>query len=215
MTDNKNTSAYWDERFGTGDWLDDGGREQTRRYAEALVGQWALSAGFDGTVMDFGCALGDAIPVYQAALPRARFLALDHSGDAIKQCRADYGELAEFSQGDQHDVPAVDVIIASHILEHISDDIEVARTLLGKCRDLYIVVPYREDPLWHEHVRAYDEHRFEELGAYNWQVFPKEQFRLTWQTFCHYYLKNLVRPLLGRRIVRPAKAIMYHFQNDV
>ncbi len=211
MTDNKNTSEYWDKRFGTGDWSDEGGRDQTRKYAETLVEHWSIEPDFAGTVLDFGCALGEAIPVYKAALPKARFIGLDHSGDAVGKCRTAYGDLAEFRQGDHSAVPEVDVIIASHILEHVTDDLEIARTLLARCRDLYIVVPYREDPLWHEHVRSYDEARYDDLGPCRWQVYDKEPFKLTWSVFVHMHLKNLLRPLFGKKVVRPAKAIMYHF----
>ncbi len=213
MSDNKNSSEYWDDRFGSGDWTDEGGRDQTRNYAHTLSEQWSLTQDFTGTVMDFGCALGDAIPVYQAALPKARFLGLDHSGDAVEKCRQVYGELAEFQRGDQDDVPEVDVIIASHILEHITADLEIVKVLLTKCKDLYIVVPYREDPLWHEHVRSYDETRYEALGPYEWRVFNKEAFKLTWHVIFHIYLKNILRPLMGRKTVKPAKAIMYHFSS--
>ena len=149
MTDNKNTKAYWDARFGSGDWNEEGGSEQTRQYAGALVLQWRIPANFSGTVLDFGCALGEAIPVYKRALPAAKFIGLDHSEDAIAKCEAAYGDLAEFIQGDHDAVPEVDVIVASHILEHITDDVAIVKALRSRCRDLYVVVPYREDPLWH------------------------------------------------------------------
>ncbi len=211
MIDNKNTSEYWDDRFGSGDWNEHGGQGQTTKYARTLVAQWSITPDFTGKILDFGCALGDAIPVYKTALPAAQLMGLDHSLDAITKCRQNYGELAEFQQGDHDDVPEVDVIVASHVMEHITDDVEIVKVLLTKCKDLYIVVPYREDPLYHEHVRTYDETRYAELGQYEWRVFDKAPYQLTWHLMYHMHLKNILRPLVGKKIVKPARAIMYHF----
>jgi len=213
MVDTKNSSQYWDARFDSGDWTDHGGREQTIKYAHLLVSQWSIASDFCGTILDFGCALGDAIPVYKEAIPKAKFIGLDHSGDAIKQCREKYAKVADFIEGDQGAVPRVDVIITSHTMEHISDDLNIVKTLLTKCRELYVVVPYREDPLFHEHVRAYDEARYDKLGAHTNRVFESEFYSFTWPIVYHVHLKNILRPLFGRKIVRPSKAIMYHFVN--
>ena len=61
---NINTKEYWDDRFGSGNW-GRGGRRQTFEYAKANVDQLRIPEDFNGTILDFGCALGDAIPVYK------------------------------------------------------------------------------------------------------------------------------------------------------
>ena len=131
MNNNLNSERYWDQRFSTGHWDNVGGRDHTRLYATALVDHLDIPPEFPGTILDFGCALGDAIPVYLEAYPKSELWGLDHSKSAISKCRTTYGNVAKFIHGNQNDVPLVDVIIASHILEHIEDDHEVARKLMG------------------------------------------------------------------------------------
>ncbi len=214
MRKNVNTAEYWDGRFATGDWDDDGGRRQTVNYARALLPHVDLPRDFSGTILDFGCALGDAMPVYSEAWPKAKCIGLDHAAAAVEQGRSSYGALAEFVQVDHLTAPRADVIIASHVLEHMDDDLGVARALLERCRDLYIVVPYREEPLFHEHLRAYDEHRFDELGPVRWKVFPKEPVRIDRRHLVDIWAKNLIRPLLGRPRKRIARAIVYHLHAE-
>ena len=210
MNDNINTREYWDERFGSGDWDDKRGRAHSRAYARTFIDHWHIPTGFDGTVLDFGCALGDAIPLYRAALPGARFVGVDHSGDAVAKCRARYGEVAEFAQGDHTNLPPADIIVTSHTMEHVSDDQDVVRALRERCRVLYVVVPYREHPLKKEHLRAYDEGTYDAIGPDARAVYPAFPF-WTWEIFRDHRLKNLVRPLLGRRRVPVPMAIMYRF----
>jgi ubiquinone/menaquinone biosynthesis C-methylase UbiE len=211
LQDNLNSESYWDERFSTGDWDTAGGRLQTRQYAIALIKHLDIPKDFGGSILDFGCALGDAIPVYREACPKAELWGLDHSLEAISQCQKEYGDMAKFIQGDQKDIPFFDKIIASHILEHIQDDHEVVRKLLSCCRDLYIIVPFRETPLCSEHFHFYDEHYYQPVGKYTWKVFPNSPNTRTWSFFFENYLKNFLRPFLGRKRVQRWKVIMFHF----
>jgi hypothetical protein len=213
MSSNLNSEEYWDQRFSTGHWDDVGGRDQTRLYATVLVDHLDIPRDFPGTILDFGCALGDAIPVYREAFPNSGFLGLDHSESAVSKCRSTYGEVAEFIHGDQNDVPPVDVIIASHILEHIDNDQEVATKLLSCCRDLYIVVPFRENPLCKEHVHYYDENYYRSVGEYSWKVFPKLPGNWTPGPLFDNYLKNFFRFLLGKKRVQRKKVVLFHFSS--
>jgi len=211
MQDTLNSESYWDQRFSSGDWYEAGGRLQTRQYAMALVNHLEIPKDFGGSILDFGCALGDAIPVYKEACPGAELWGLDHSLEAISKCQKEYGDLAKFIQGDQNDIPFCDKIIASHILEHIQDDHEVVRQLLSCCHDLYIVVPFRETPLCSEHCNFYDEHYYEPIGKFTWKVFPNNPNIRTWGFFLENYLKNFLRPFLGRKRVQRWKVILFHF----
>jgi len=171
-----------------------------------------LRSDFSGTLLDFGCGLGDSMAVYRSHFPEARLIGVDISEKAIEICRATYSHLAEFIQGDVHAVPVVDVIISSNVLEHLDNDIDVARRLLSRCAQLYVVVPYKEEIcLNNEHVNSYDQRHFESLGVHEWYIIPSQQkwISLAYSIYC----KNLLRAFSGRRLVRRPRQIMFCFQS--
>jgi len=167
---NINTKEYWEERFRSGNW-GRGGRKQTLEYAKANVSQIRVPENFTGTILDFGCALGDAIPVYRAKYPKAKVSGYDISQKAIDYCRKKYGSMTDFYTGDINEIPDKDIIIASHVMEHIVNDKELVRDLLDKCKELYVFVPYMESPLYHEHVNRYDINYYTELKPIDNRIF--------------------------------------------
>lgn len=213
---NVNTRSYWDHRFISGDWENKGGRGQTEDFARDVASRLQLSRHFEGTILDFGCGLGDAIPIYRSWFPRAKLIGMDLSENAVTLARQRYGDIAEFIQGDFTSAPTVDVIVTSAVFEHLSDDRTVARHLLGKCQDLYIVVPYRERIIpGREHVNSYTEDYFNDLGCCDWSVFVSRGWsQYGYALWVNIYLKNCLRPLLGKRIIRRAKMIMFHLCNE-
>ncbi|MCX7424611.1 MAG: class I SAM-dependent methyltransferase [Planctomycetia bacterium] len=213
MGPNVNTEIYWDGRFASGDWEASNGRRQTRLFAAEQAHLLRLPEDFAGSILDFGCGLGDAIPVYKRRFPRATFLGLDHSKTAIELCRQHYGELATFIHGDRDRVPEVDVIVASNILEHLDDDVLTAETLLTKCSDLYIFVPYKENPLHHEHVNSYDKDYFASFEPCEVKVYAARGYsEYGRRRVINIYMKNFVRPFLGKRLVRRHRQIMFHIR---
>ena len=210
---NINTKEYWDKRFLSGDWEDKRGRRQTKQFAESQVHYFKIAHDFAGVILDFGCGLGDAMPVYRATYPNASLIGIDISEAAIVRCREIYGDYATFIQGDHTKVPKVDVIIASNVFEHLSNDIEIAIQLLTKCKDLYIIVPYRENVnLGNEHIRSYDKHHFRGIGNYDFSIFFSKGWGSSgWKSWIDVYLKNILRSLFGRKIVHASRQIMYHF----
>src|ERR1035437_8072308 len=121
-----NSKEYWEARFSLGDWEDRGGREQTKVFTQTQRMHLKLPPAFSGTLLDFGCGLGDAMPLHHAAYPNATLIGVDVSGAAIAKCITEYGRIAKYIEGDHSSVPDVDVIIASNVLEHLSDDVSVA-----------------------------------------------------------------------------------------
>ncbi len=209
---NINTREYWERKFAIGDWQAKGGRDQTASFARTHVRYLPIPSDFSGTILDFGCALGDALPVYRAAYRRASLIGMDISGAAIAQCQDRYGAIARFVRGDYTDVPPVDVIIASNVFEHLSNDRKVAAHLLTKCHDLFIVTPYREavSPGM-EHVNCYRRDSFRALDCRDCIVFPSRGWSpCGWNLWFHIYLKNAVRSFWGKPIVRRPKQIMFH-----
>jgi hypothetical protein len=211
---NINTQAHWEKRFTSGDWSAVGGNEQTKHFAEAQAKRIRLSRNFRGTLVDFGCGEGDALPVFKAAWPHASCIGIDFSQAAIAHARMRHGDFAEFMVGDHESCPCADVIIASNVMEHLDDDIAVASALQTRCRDLYIIVPFEEQHLIEEHVRRYDKRSFSSLEVLTLTVFACRGWshygflRRMWQV----YAKNLLRPLFGRAKLKPRLQAMYHIQ---
>lgn len=210
---NVNTKDYWDKRFSSGDWENKRGRIQTRQFAETQVKYLKIAQNFSGTIIDYGCGLGDAMPVYRAAYPYASLVGMDISEVAIKKCREIYGEIAKFIQGDYTEVPEVDVIIASNIFEHLSNDIRIADYFLSKCHDLFIITPYREllTP-GAEHINSYDEGYFQALRSYDYLIYASKGWgEAGWRIWFNIHMKNTFRPIFGKKTVSRPKQIMFHF----
>lgn len=210
MAENINTKEYWDRRFAAGDWERRHGRWQTASFAEAQVPLLNLGRDFHGTLLDFGCGLGDAIPVYRRAFPRARLIGTDISAEAIRKCEQRYGATATFIQGDHTVVPNVDVIVASNVFEHLSNDKAIAAALLRRCRSLYVVVPYREWPLFDEHINTYDETSFDHLNVVERRIFKSKgwtEYGLS--LLINVYARNIGRMLWGKPPRRRSMQIMF------
>lgn len=213
---NLNSEDYWDQRFSSEDWENKQGRWQTESFAKGQMEIIHIDQNFDGTILDFGCGLGDAIPVYNKKFPKAKLIGVDISGTAVEKCTKRFGNIATFIHGDHEVVPFVDIIIASNVFEHLDNDLMVAHCLLSKCRHLFITVPYRESPLCSEHVNTYDELYYSVLNPHNIVIFncigwTQYGFVGLWYNI---YFKNLARLFLGKKLLRRAKQIMYMFENN-
>ncbi|WP_411893496.1 class I SAM-dependent methyltransferase [Winogradskyella sp. A2] len=168
--ENINTKDYWESRFKSKNWGKSGNR-QTKEYAIANVSKMSLSKNFNGSILDYGCALGDAIPIYHKAFPNAKLRGIDFSRIAIKTCENNYGNIAKFESGNYEIVKKQDIIIASHVMEHLTDDKIVVDELLSRCNELYIFVPYMENPLYIEHVNYYEEDYYDDFEVLEKKVF--------------------------------------------
>jgi len=212
-TDNINTKSYWESRFSTGDWEEKGGRKQTSSFAASQNKHLRIPKNFDGVIVDFGCGLGDAIPVYHRYFPNAKLVGLDVSEVAIEKCKNYFGYIAQFKHGSYYDCPISDVIVASNVFEHLSEDINIARELLKKCRELYIIVPYKENPLCSEHLRIYDENYFREIGEYEYTIFPSlgwSEYGLSWIKL---NINNILRKICGKKTNLRKMQIMFIFKS--
>ena len=210
---NINTKAYWEKRFSSGDWENKNGRKQTKDFALAQIRNFDLPNKFSGSILDFGCGLGDSFPIYKNAYPNAKLMGIDISISAIEKCKEKYGSFGTFISGTQEDVPMVDVIISSNVFEHLTDDIEIAKKLIEKCNKLFIIVPYKENILpGNEHVNTYDEFYFQEIGTYDYKIFVSKGWGEHGLTLIYeIYLKNILRLLFGKPLVKRSKQIMFIF----
>ena len=215
MADNVNTRNYWERRFSSGDWEAKRGSWQTQSFARGQIPFIHLKKDFKGTLLDFGCGLGDAMPVYKERYPKATLIGVDISQAAINICSERYGSFASFIQGDFSSVPRADVIITSNVLEHLDGDRKIASHLLSRSGHLYVITPYKENPLTSEHVRTYDEHYFKDVGDCSYKVFPCvgwSQFGMN-DLWYQARIKNIARFFLRRRLIRRNMQILFHFVN--
>ena len=219
---NINTFEYWDRRFSSGDWEEKKGREQTLAFAEEQVARLELKKSFSGTILDFGCGLGDAMLPYRKAYPDAKLIGVDFSMQAIAKCRQKYAHLATFIVGSFGDIPAVDVIVSSNVFEHLSDDESIANSLLKKCQRLFIIVPYKESlkaAVEHEHVNSYDEASFSSLPCLRKEVFFSAGLTgLNWAKILYQvWFKNIFRWVIRRKIAKhvPQREILFEFKGEL
>lgn len=211
---NVNTRNYWDQRYGQGDWERAGGYSQTRQFAQAFVPLVELDASFRGTICDFGCGAGDAMPVFRGAFPDARLVGIDFSKEAVDLARRRFGDIAEFVCGGVAETPGADIIVASNVMEHLSDDEAVVEDLLARCDAAYVIVPYRERiDSFAEHVRSYDRRSYSRLRPRRVQVVAvdgwSQQGKDLW---LHIHLKNIARLCLGRATRRRSLQVLYAFE---
>jgi SAM-dependent methyltransferase len=216
MRENLNTRSYWEHRFSTGDWEKNKGRNQTSNFARGQLPYLQIEKTFNGTILDFGCGLGDAIPIYKENFPDAKLLGMDISESAIEICKREYGSIGTFFQGTADDALNVDVIIASNVIEHLDDDKKIITTLLSKCNKLFVIVPYNEEPLHPEHVNKYTEKYFSGVSKYDYKIFKCHGWSFIGFKELYYgvYFKNIFRFLLGRPLVRQRKQIIFCFPGN-
>ena len=213
--ENVNSAEYWNHRFGTGDWARLGGFHQTQWFAQAQVGHYGIDMTFAGSLCDFGCGAGDAFPVYSRAFPSATLIGVDFAADGIELAKQRYGKLAQFVCGDIAQVPVVDVIVCSNVIEHIEDDVALARQLLQRCARLLVVVPYRERDLISEHLRSYDEHSFDALSPLRYKIFTTRGWsEYGLELYWDIYAKNVPRALLRRPLRVRNRQILFEFRGS-
>ena len=107
---NINTYEYWERRFRSGGW-NNNGRRQTFDNAIANVTQRPIGSNFTGKLLDFGCAQGNAIPVYRKNYPEARLSGYDISDSAITYCRRKYESQVKFYAGDFNNIEPVKIFV--------------------------------------------------------------------------------------------------------
>jgi len=127
-----------------GAWEKNKGRQQTKLFAY-YFDQVITFPDQKFTLLDVGCALGQAAAFFSRRYPNASISATDISEVAISRCKRHYGELAHFFTADIENVSGFfDVIYCSNVLEHFLDFEEKTRKLTSCCKQLCIMVPYNE-----------------------------------------------------------------------
>lgn len=195
---NINTSGFWDDVYADTEkikWY----HKQGTNYMMSIRPFLGLNEDYQGTLLDFGCGMGAGVTVLRKAFPNAKIIGVDHSPMGIKYCQKNYGDIADFLCAEAADVPKAEIMISSHVMEHLTDDKAIVKNLLKKCSKLYIAVPYQEDNLKQndEHLRSYDKKYYADI-----QGFVEAQ--LAWPRksafhMCLRVMKNVKNFIIGRR----------------
>src|SRR6266851_1936880 len=163
-----NSVDYWNKRFFD-DWIAKGGRLQTTFFAELCVRElpeWFVdetrSRRF--SIFDYGCAVGDALPVWQRAFPDAVIRGGDVAQVGLGLARAlhpDF-EFADVNAIDQRATVA-DLVYCSNTLEHFENWRQVLGRLARHAKEyVVVVVPFEEDDRIDEHAVTFE---FDSLPA--------------------------------------------------
>jgi SAM-dependent methyltransferase len=144
-----NSVAYWDRRFDE-DWDAFGGPQQTDYFAHLLVDALPLDLrawmSLNCTsVLDWGCATGEAANILQGVFPAAAVTGLDFSSNAVTRAARKFPAVRFISEPLDRLAEDFDVVATSNTLEHFADPWSVAAQLADRARQLLIVlVPFRE-----------------------------------------------------------------------
>ena len=157
-----NSVDYWNRRFFE-DWIAKGGRRQTEFFAELCVRElpeWLATEVRERglSVFDYGCALGDALPVWRREYPQSAISGGDVAQVGLGLARALYPDFAfadvgAFAAGQ----PIADLIYCSNTLEHFPEWRPLLDRLGGHAGAyIVIVVPFEEAEPIDEHAAIFE-----------------------------------------------------------
>lgn len=163
MSEIINSRSYWENRFST-DWEAAHGREQTAFFAHVAVSafpNWLASTirSNDLTILDWGCAEGDAVPILSRAL-RAKVSGMDFSASAIDSAKNAYPG-HDFHCFDimksRKKLEQYDIVFSSNTLEHFHKPWHVLDRLKSMARKhIVLLLPYQEFIRHPEHFYTFD-----------------------------------------------------------
>jgi SAM-dependent methyltransferase len=141
-----NSKLYWDSRFQS-NWENISGRLQSAYFAAGFAAARIDIPRNIESVVDYGCGLGDSLPILRSMFPQASISFYDVSTVAMADTKKRFAQfatpLAAFD-----DNKRFDLVYCSNVIEHISDSTNFM-TALTKLADKYIVIqaPYKEKHL--------------------------------------------------------------------
>lgn len=172
-----NTREWFDHEFDVA-WEHNNGPAQTRHFMTRLVAELpdkirAAIGERQMSILDWGCAFGDGVDVLSHAFPACATAGQDFSIVAITRARARYPNLTFICATDISE--PFDVIVTSNCLEHYDRPLDLVRSLLDSCRQIFIaLVPLAERPLMEGHNFSFELDSFpRRLGTWSLLVAKK------------------------------------------
>ncbi len=157
-----NSPDYWNKRFSE-DWTAKGGRKQTAFFAELCCRElpdWFLEEGRarKSAIFDYGCAMGDALPVLQRAFPDSPIRGGDVAQVGLGLARALHPGFEFVDIGSIGEASAVaDIVYCSNTLEHFENWREILHRLSRHAKEyLVVMVPFEEEDRIDEHFCTFE-----------------------------------------------------------
>jgi 2-polyprenyl-3-methyl-5-hydroxy-6-metoxy-1,4-benzoquinol methylase len=134
--------------------------ERSNRALLELLDRHLLRAKPDATILDVGCGCGANARVVRERWPKARIIGVEPNENAAEEARAVcnrvfHGTLEEWlTSGD--DVPAIDAIVLSDVLEHIADPVQWLRTTasLPELANAIWIISVPNFGVWYNRLRT-------------------------------------------------------------
>ena len=137
-----NSKRYWDTRLRFA-WDQVGGNSQTLEFAQAMESHIDLQyKEHVKTVLDFGCATGDSVPVLRTMFGSARILLHDLSDVGVANALKKY---QDFTPAKWDQQSKVDFVYCSNVIEHVLEPTDFVRVLTD-ISERYVVIqcPWEE-----------------------------------------------------------------------
>ena len=144
-----NDCEWWNREFEHNWCVGTDGRQQTYYFAELIldnlpaeVKEYLRTPGIK--ILDWGCALGQAVNLFQTTYPKAKVTGLDFAETAISMARELFPKL-NFRTKSLYGNGRYDVIFTSNVLEHFSNPLDYMRLHMKHTGKYYItLVPYNQ-----------------------------------------------------------------------
>jgi glycosyltransferase involved in cell wall biosynthesis len=157
-----NSPDYWNKRF-LDDWIANGGRQQTTFFARLCCRElpdWFVEEvrARKSTIFDYGCAVGDALPVLQASFPASPIRGGDVAQVGLGLARAlhpafEFVDVNAIGEGTK----IADIVYCSNTLEHFENWRELLDRLSRHAKEYVIVVaPFEEEDRIDEHAATFE-----------------------------------------------------------
>jgi len=125
-------------------WDQVGGDIKTRQFAVGLLAAVDLKEFLGVTsILDYGCATGESLPVLKTAFPNSRLFLYDLSDQGMKKAIQKYQKSLGAEQWDQKS--KVDLIYCSNVIEHVQNPSQFLSKLISSANK-YVVIqcPFNE-----------------------------------------------------------------------
>jgi SAM-dependent methyltransferase len=133
-------SLYASELEQEAEWLRRGAASKVDSI-EAFLARHSIIA---GTIMELGCGPGAVIRECHRRALANRYIGVDYSADAVNYLRTNAPEIeaiqADIISPDFSMEEKVDVVVLTHVIEHLENPHEFLATMLQKLRFTYLIV---------------------------------------------------------------------------